>query len=81
MDAKSVTVEGVVGQQVVSRGSKSERDATVLTTNKGDTLVLRQFGAPAFGDHSFDELLGQTIRADGLLTNNTLIVKGWKAVR
>jgi hypothetical protein len=78
MDVKAIEVEGRVHSQVVSPGSKSERRAVTLTTPTGETYVLRRQGGPAFVDDALQPLVGHSIRAQGLATSGTLIMRSWQ---
>ena len=77
MDVKPVVVEGKVERQVVSPGSKSERAAVVLTTRAGERYILRKQGGPAFVDPDLFRLVGHSIRAEGLATGGTLVMRKW----
>jgi hypothetical protein len=78
MDVKTVQVEGHVDSQIVSPGSKSERSAVMLTTPSGETYILRRQGGPAFVDSALEPLIGHSIKAEGLATSGTLIMKSWE---
>ena len=78
MDVKTVTVEGQVGHEVVALGSKSEREAVVLTTPSGEKFILRRQHGPAFVDPDLDSLVGHSIKASGLATSGTLIMRHWE---
>ncbi|QND41118.1 hypothetical protein [Rhizobium ruizarguesonis] len=80
MDFEPISVTGVVSLGSVDHGSKSERDAVVLRTPEGESYVLRRAGAPSFGDHSMDELVGKRISTTGFAKGSTLIVKEWKVL-
>ena len=77
MDVKTVKVKGHVERQTVSKGSKSEREAVVLTTPSGEQYVLRRQGGPAFVDPDLASLVGHSIEAEGLATGSTLIMRHW----
>jgi hypothetical protein len=77
MDVKNVTVEGTVGHEVVAPGSKSERDAVVLTTPSGEKFVLRRQDGPPFVDPALDSLVGHSVRSKGLATSGLLIMRRW----
>lgn len=47
-------------------GSKSERDAVVLSTSEGD-FVLRRMGGNPFHDPDLEQMVGQTVQSDGEL--------------
>jgi len=67
---------GKVVKRAFAVGSKSEREAVMLTTAAGD-YVLRRAGGNAFQDPELDALVGQTIAAEGELHGYTLLMKQW----
>lgn len=69
--------QGLVIRQKVASGSKSEREAFVLSTSEGD-FILRMKGQPAFGDKTFEGVVNQNIEAEGIVKGTTLIVSSWK---
>lgn len=73
----SEEVHGRVIRDLVSRGSKSEHHALLIETPDGERLMLRRRGGPAFGDTSFDALVGKTIIAKGDRIGRTFIVGSW----
>lgn len=78
MDAKKVELSGRVDMGTVDAGSKSERGAVTLTTDDGSTYVLRQDGAPAFGDRSLEPLIGGNFTLQGIAIGNLFVVKQWR---
>lgn len=78
MDAKKVELSGRVSRGMVDLGSKSERNAVTLETDQGTTYVLRKDGAPAFGDRSFDSLVGGHFTMTGVALGDLLVVKEWR---
>lgn len=78
MDAKKVELSGRVSRGAVDVGSKSERNAVTLKTDEGATYVLRKDGAPAFGDNSFDALVGGRFTMTGVAIGDLLVVKEWR---
>jgi len=78
MDVKAIEVEGHVNSQTVAPGSKSERNAITLTTPAGETYILRRQGGPVFVDEALKPLIGHSIKAEGLATSGTLIMRSWK---
>lgn len=75
----SVQREGTVERKPVAAGSKSERDAVVLTTADGQ-LVLRRRGGHPFADPELDALVGKRIRAHGAEHGQTMIMESWEEV-
>jgi hypothetical protein len=78
MDAKAVTVEGEVAHEVVAPGSKSEHQAVVLTTPSGEKYVLQREDGNPFVDPSLENLVGHSVKAEGLATSGLLIMRKWK---
>ncbi len=68
---------GKVVLKRVAPGSKSEREAVVLVTARGD-FVLRRRGGNPFVDAELSRLVGKTIRCRGEVHGQTLIVTGWE---
>ena len=77
---KSLQISGRVTNEVVARGSKSERSAVVLEADNGRRFVLRRKGGPALGDSALDHLVGKTISVDGVEVGQTLIFEAWRDV-
>jgi hypothetical protein len=57
---------GKVIRRRIAVGSKSERDALMLSTADGD-FVLRRMGGDPFHDPELEQLVGQTIKSEGEL--------------
>ena len=74
-----MNVRGRVIKRLVAAGSKSERQAVLLSTASGD-YVLRRQGGNAFNDPELSRLVGQTISAEGDLHGYTFIMRSWTAV-
>jgi hypothetical protein len=68
--------EGSVVRRRVATGSKSEREAVVLATERGD-FVLRRRGGNAFQDEVLNALVGHRIRGSGELAGYTFILTNW----
>jgi hypothetical protein len=75
----SIEREGTVERKTVAAGSKSERDAVVLTTPEGQ-LVLRRRGGHPFADPELDALVGKRIRAHGDEHGQTMVMESWEEV-
>lgn len=75
----SVEREGTVERRTVAAGSKSEREAVVLSTPSGE-LVLRRQGGHAFADPELDALVGKRIRAQGSEHAQALIMEAWEEI-
>ena len=71
------TFKGRVASKVVSRGSKSERQAVLLETESGEYLLRRRGGNP-FRDDVLQELVGHEIAAEGRVRGKTLFLDGWE---
>ena len=70
-------VNGMTGAVESGRfgvGSKSEREATWLRTDK-DRLVLRRKDGPTYGDTALDRYVGKRVRCDGFVVGNLLLVE------
>ena len=78
MDPRTVEVTGHVSIGTVDRGSKSEREAVTLKSDDGSTYVLRKEGAPAFGDHSLDSMVGGSVTVQGIAIGDLLVVRSWR---
>jgi hypothetical protein len=70
---------GRVERKQVAQGSKSERNAVVLKTSKGEYVLQRAGGHP-FHDDVLDELVGSQVTFEGAIMGNTLIVRDWNVV-
>jgi len=57
---------GQVIRRRIAAGSKSERDALMLSTPEGD-FVLRRMGGNPYADPELERMLGQTVRSEGEL--------------
>lgn len=69
------------GRVVIERRggrSKSARDAVVLQTAEGESFVLRMPGGNPFSDPRLDALIGKTIRAEGVVHGDLLILSRWE---
>jgi hypothetical protein len=71
--------KGLVIEEVVAKGSKSEHRAVLLDTGK-KKYVLRRPGANPFSDPTLDDLIGKKISATGNVTANTLIMSEWSEI-
>lgn len=78
MEAVKIEVSGRVSQGRTDIGSKSERDAVRLEAADGSVFVLRKHGAPAFGDHSLDSMIGESVAVQGLRVGSLLLVDEWR---
>ena len=58
-------------------GSKSERDAVMVATERGE-FVLRRQGGSAFYDPELEQLVGRSISCVGELHGYTLIMSAWQ---
>jgi len=62
---KLETVVGSAEAALVRRGTGSEHQAVVLTTESGERLILQRIGGNAFRDEPTDRLAGQQVSAQG----------------
>jgi hypothetical protein len=67
---------GRVEKKPRAEGSKSEREAVVLVTEKAEYVLRRQGGNP-FADAELDKLVGRRIHCRGLLRDYTFIMDSW----
>jgi hypothetical protein len=67
---------GKVTQKPFAVGSKSEHQAIVLETDKGEFVLRRQGGNP-FHDLELEKLIGKRIRCRGQTADYTLIISDW----
>lgn len=70
------SLTGEVTRDALASGSKSERDAVLLKTDRG-TFVLRRAGGNAFRDPELDELVGKRITATGEVHGYTFLMASW----
>jgi hypothetical protein len=74
----SVILRGTVARKPFATGSKSEREAVVLTTPQG-TYVLRRIDGNPFSDPELDVLVGKSIACEGELHGYTFIfTRAWE---
>lgn len=59
------TIEGHVEPSPVARGTASEHFGLVLTTPKGEKLVLQRVGGNPFRDSVTEDLAGQDVSLEG----------------
>lgn len=55
---------GRVIRRKIAAGSKSEREAVMLSTADGD-YVLRRMGGNPFHDSDLEQMVGKTVRGEG----------------
>jgi hypothetical protein len=65
---------GSVGRGRLGTGSKSEREAVWLETDKG-RFVLRKKEGPAFDDRSLEKYVGKHVKCDGFIVGYTLLAE------
>ena len=71
---KEVQLSGKVVMKKTSEGSKSERNAVLLQTEK-KSYILRRMGGNPFKDTSLEMLTGKNITATGILDRNLFLAK------
>jgi hypothetical protein len=74
-----VKCRGLVTRTRRNVGSKNERVAVTLQTEKGEFL-LRVLGGNAFGDPRLEALVGKRIRCEGNRAGNTLLLTDWSEI-
>ena len=65
-------LRGRVTQGEYGKGTKSERQAVFIDTDRGRYL-LRRKGGPVFGDTQLQRYVGHTVECDGFLVGTTLL--------
>ena len=73
----AVAVTGRLLRDLVSAGSKSEREALLLEGDDGTTYVVRRRGAPARGedDPELAALVGRRVALTATVVAGTLLVE------
>lgn len=59
-------IAGTAEREVVRRGTASEHEATVVTTKKGERLILQRIGGNPFSDEDTRQLAGQRVSLRGV---------------
>ncbi len=72
-------VRGEVVKKPFAVGSKSERRAVKLRTDRGEYVLRREDGNP-FADPVLDALVGKTIEVEGTVFGYTLAMTSWREV-
>jgi len=67
-------LRGKVVRGDYARGSKSERVAVFLDTDRG-RFVLRRKTGPVFGDPALEPWVGKLVECDGFLAGTTLLAE------
>lgn len=67
-------VRGRVTRGLYAQGSKSEREAVFLETDKG-RYVLRRKTGPVFGDAELEQYVGREVVCDGFLVGSSLLAE------
>jgi hypothetical protein len=67
-------LRGRVVREISGRGSKSERLAVVVKTDRG-AFVLRRRGGPAYGDRRLERYVGKTVSCTGTILTHTLVAE------
>lgn len=68
---------GTVKRKFIRRGTKSEHQALVLVTDKGE-YKLRRIGGNPFHDETLAGLEGHRIRCRGELDGNEIFLSNWE---
>lgn len=72
-------MRGRVVRKRFGKGSKSEHDAVMLVTDRGEFRLRRVEGNP-FHDPELDPLVGEEIVGQGTIHNDTFLLTSWKVV-
>jgi hypothetical protein len=67
-------LRGRVTRGPYAQGSKSEREAVFLETDKGRCVLRRKTG-PAFGDAELEQYIGREVICDGFLVGTSLLAE------
>lgn len=67
-------LRGRVTKGPYAKGSKSERQAVFLETDRG-RYVLRRKTGPVFADAKLKRFVGHTVECDGFLLESTLLAE------
>ena len=73
-------LQGRVTQGPYAKGSKSERQAVFLETERG-RFILRRKGGPAYSDARLKRFVGHTVECDGFFVGTTLLAERIKVVK
>lgn len=68
---------GNVKRKLIRHGTKSEHEALMLVTGKGE-FKLRRSGGNPFRDESLAELEDRKVRYTGELDGNEIFLSGWE---
>lgn len=72
-------LRGQVTRGEYGKGSKSERVAVFIDTDRGRYL-LRRKNSPAFVDADLEHFIGKTVECDGFLLETTLLAEHIKPI-
>lgn len=72
--------KGLVQRKRVAVGSKSEHDAIVLKTSRGE-WTLRRVGGNPFSDPELNRLVGLVIECEGAQHQQYFIMSKWNEVQ
>ena len=75
----TVEIEGRVGRKRINVGSKSEHEATVIVTERGEFKLRRQ-GEHPFSDPDVQALAGKRIRARGVFASGQFLMESYEIV-
>lgn len=78
-DEREKQYTGDVIKKPFATGSKSQRNAVMLSTRWGD-FVLRRLDAHALVDPELDNLVGKRIRVRGIIHKHTLTMLEWEEI-
>ena len=75
---KSITLEGEVIKELISKGSKSEHEAVLLVVDEDTRYKLGRRGGHPFQDDELEGLVGKYISARGMIQNHSFIVESYQ---
>ena len=79
---KSITLEGEVIKELISKGSKSEHEAVLLVVDEDTRYKLGRRGGHPFQDDELDKLVGKYVSAKGVIyRGNSFIIESYQDIQ
>jgi hypothetical protein len=72
-----MTYEGTVAKGIFGKGSKIEREATMINIPEGEYKLVRE-GVLSLSDNMMNELVGKKIKCEGTIWYYTLVISDWE---
>jgi hypothetical protein len=76
---QETTLTGQVVKKLVSKDSKSEREAVVLVTVDKE-YILRQHGGNPYSDPVLDEMVGKKMRGEGKILGHVFVISDYEVL-